>query len=289
MYRSREDFEKFLELLEKTVARYQVEVHGYVLMSNHYHLLLKTREANLSRAIQWLGVSYAGWYNRHHHRSGHLFQGRFKSFLVEDERYLAGLCYYIHGNPVRAGVVGDVGSYEWSSYRGYAERGRQAAWLRTDAVLGVCGGSRGRFIRAQHAYLTHDVPVLDDLHHGLYLGSEEFAEECRERNRKEGGREKPQWRQLLRGRPVRERAVEVLRRLGEGDAEHIFKPGRRTNRPARDICMYVLNQMGVYTNREIASVFGVGYTAVTEAVKRGESHLARNKQIAKQVARIIDY
>ena len=73
----------------------------------HLHLLLKTREAKLLRAVQWLGVSYAGFYNRKYNRSGHLFQGRFKSFLVEDDGYLAGLCYYIHGNPVRAGMVKD--------------------------------------------------------------------------------------------------------------------------------------------------------------------------------------
>jgi len=289
IYRERGDYKRFLELLEKTVKGYQVEVHGYVLMSNHYHLLIKTREANLSRAIQWLGLSYAGWYNRQHNRSGHLFQGRFKSFLVEDDRYLAGLCYYVHGNPLRAGVVRDLESYEWSSYHGYANRVRQVAWLRTEAVLGVCGGSRRKFIREQDAYLKDDVKILGKLYHGLYLGSEEFADECWERTRKESGREKPQARQLLRGKNVRDRAVEVLRQLGEGDAENVFKPGRRTYRPARDICMYVLNRMGIYTNKAIGEVFGVGYTAVTEAVKRGEGHLGSDKHTAKQAKNIIDY
>ncbi len=97
IFRNNGDYFKFLSLLGETVERFRVEVHGYVLMKNHYHLLLQTREENLSRAIQWLGVSYSIWFNRRHQRSGHLFQGRFKSFLIENDRYLVSMCLYIHG------------------------------------------------------------------------------------------------------------------------------------------------------------------------------------------------
>ena len=282
------DYEKFLEFLEKTVKRYQVEIHGYVLMGNHYHLIVKTREANLSRAIQWLGVSYAGWYNREHKRSGHLFQGRFKSFLVEDDSYLTALCYYIHGNPLRAGMVKDLQSYEWSSYHGYAERDRQPEWLTTDVVLGVGGGSRKKFIREQEAYLNDDLKILENLHHGLYLGSEEFADECVRRMQDESGPEKPQTRQLLRDRDLPGRAEEVIRLLGEGDVESVLKTGRRKVRPVRDLSIYALNRMSVYTNKEIGEVFGVGYTAVTESIKRAERYLEKNKRTAKLVRKIID-
>jgi REP element-mobilizing transposase RayT len=288
IYRERCDYEKFLELLQKTVKRYQVEIHGYVLMGNHYHLLIKTREANLSRAIQWLGVSYAGWYNREHNRSGHLFQGRFKSFLVEDDSYLAALCYYIHGNPLRAGMVKDLESFEWSSYHGYADRDRQAEWLTTNAVLGVCGGGRKKFIREQEAYLRDDVKILENLYHGLYLGSEAFADECVRSIRDESGREKPQARQLLRDRDLQSCAEEVLKLLGEGDAGSVLKAGRRKVRPVRDLSIYALNRMSIYTNKEIGEVFGVGYTAVTESIKRAERYLEKNKRIAKQVSNIID-
>ena len=72
----------FLELLEGMVARYRVKVHAYVLMGNHYHLLIQTPEANASRALQWLNVSYSVWFNRRRQRSGPLFQGGFKSIPV---------------------------------------------------------------------------------------------------------------------------------------------------------------------------------------------------------------
>jgi len=74
-------------------------------MGNHYHLLLRTRGANLSKAMQWLGLSYTTRFNFRHSRSGHLFQGRFKSMLVQNDAYLLPVSYYIHRNPLRAGMV----------------------------------------------------------------------------------------------------------------------------------------------------------------------------------------
>src|SRR4030042_2552139 len=79
-----EDHLRFLNTLSKMVERFKLEVHAYVLMKNHFHLLVHTQEANLSRAIQWMGVRYSVWFNRRHQRSGHLFQGRFQSFLIEN-------------------------------------------------------------------------------------------------------------------------------------------------------------------------------------------------------------
>ncbi len=129
------------------VERFKLEVHAYVLMKNHYHLLIKTKEANLSRAIQWLGVSYSVWYNRRHQRTGHLFQGRFKSFLIENERYFVAMGLYIHGNPLRAGIVERLTDYPWSSYIIYANQSIQCSWLKKDLVLGYFGGSRESFVK----------------------------------------------------------------------------------------------------------------------------------------------
>ena len=82
IYRDDRDREHFCELFEEMVSRFQVRLHCFVLMENHYHLVLELRESNLSRALQWLNVSYSVWFNRRHGRTGHLFQGRFKSVVV---------------------------------------------------------------------------------------------------------------------------------------------------------------------------------------------------------------
>src|SRR5437667_6359764 len=96
----------FVELLAHWQERFRLRLHAYVLMPNHYHLLLQTRELNLSRAMQWLNVSYSVWFNRRHDWAGHLFQGRFKAIIVEPESWGLELSRYLHLNPVRSGRFG---------------------------------------------------------------------------------------------------------------------------------------------------------------------------------------
>ena len=97
-----EDRRRFVNLLSELEARYGLEVHAYVLMINHYHLLLRmSKESGLSAGMQWLNVSYTVWFNRRHQRSGHLFEGRFKAILVEFDARGVELSRYVHLNPVR--------------------------------------------------------------------------------------------------------------------------------------------------------------------------------------------
>jgi REP element-mobilizing transposase RayT len=286
IFRDEKDHLRFLDTLGKVVGRFKLEIHAYVLMKNHFHLLVHTKEANLSRAIQWLGVSYSVWFNRRHGRSGHLFQGRFKSFLIENGRYFTAMCHYIHGNPLRASIVQRLWDYRWSSYQAYADKRHEVSWLTTELVLGMYGGSRKRFLRAQQVFLAERPNLLEDLRHGLYLGGEEFSEECIERLKGEDHHEKPQARSLLRGRDIRALAIKILKGLGEKDPESVLKV-RKYRCQNRDVAIYVSYQLGVYLNREIGEVFGVGYTAVPGAVKRGQEYLRSDGQLERVVNKII--
>lgn len=287
IYRDEKDYLRFLEGMGKMAGRFQLEIHAYVLMSNHYHFLLRTQDANLSRAIQWLGVSYSVWFNRRHERSGHLFQGRFKSFLVQDDRHFTAMCFYIHGNPLRAGIVKKLSDYRWSSYPAYADKRSQPSWLTTDLVLGMHGGSRRNFLEAQQSFLEEKRNPLEDLRHGLYLGTEEFSEECRERAQNEGHREKPQARLLLRDRDLPSLAQTILERLGEKDPDSALAP-RRRRCLSRDVAIYLLHHQGVFRNEEIGRVFGVGYTAITGAVKRGQAYVNSDRRVQNTVRRILN-
>jgi len=277
IFKTNKDYEKFLSILEKAVGKFHLEIHAYVLMRNHYHLLVKTTQGNLSRAIQWIGVTYAGWYNRRHTRSGHLFQGRFKSFLVEDDSYFTAMCYYIHGNPVRVGAAKTPEEFSWSSAGAYAQKNDEPKWLTTEVMLGMAGGSRKKFCHEQAAYLGRSESPLSELRYGVYLGSEEYGQRCAEMARGEPVAEKPQKRLLLRQEGKEEMAREILGRLGEKDIDGQFVAGKK-QRPARDMCMYIMSQVGAYTHKEIGSVFGVGYTAITGSIKRAELYLQKNKR-----------
>jgi putative transposase len=221
------NFKKFQEFLRETTEKIHLEVHAYVLMSNHYHLLVKTLQSNLSRSIQWLGVSYTGWFNHRHKRSEHLFQGRFKSFLIENERYLTAMGYYINGNPVRAGLVKNAAEYVWSSSRTYANKGAAPRWLITDIILGISRGRR-KFCLEQEACLAKSESPLSELHYGQYLGQGEYAKECLKRARGESSTEKLQMKLLQRTIDKRKNAEDILKNLGSPGIEEQFAGGKRS-------------------------------------------------------------
>jgi putative transposase len=111
------DRARFLEMLEAIVSTYEIDLWLFCLMENHYHLVFRTRRPNLSLAVGCLNGRYARWWNKRHHRVGHMFQGRFKAQIVEASVYLVRLCRYVLLNPVRAGLCSHPAQWPWSSYR----------------------------------------------------------------------------------------------------------------------------------------------------------------------------
>ena len=128
------DFERFIEVLNATFSRFGVVCYAFCLMPNHYHLVLMTPAANLSAAIKHLNSVYAQWWNHRHQRCGHVFQGRFKAQIVQQDRYLLVLCRYVVLNPVRAGLVTHPREWRWSSYRASAHTEPAPEFLDTRAV-----------------------------------------------------------------------------------------------------------------------------------------------------------
>jgi len=135
IYLSDDDREAFLKILSIVVERFNWVCHAYCLMTNHYHLMIETPDANLSRGMRHLNGVYTQRFNRSHHRVGHVFQGRFKSILVEKDAYLLELCRYIVRNPVAANMVKDVAEWEWSSYLATASITPKPNFLTTNWVL----------------------------------------------------------------------------------------------------------------------------------------------------------
>ena len=156
----RKDRELFLETLSECCGRTGFRIHSYVLMTNHYHLLLETPEAHLVEGMRWFQGTYTARYNARHRQKGHLFQGRYKAIPVETEEpeYFRRLSEYIHLNPVRAGLVdkekSDVESYEWSSAAAFAGSRRLPEWLVRGRVFDALGlANEGRQSRKQFVEL----------------------------------------------------------------------------------------------------------------------------------------
>jgi len=125
IYFTKSDYEKFKGYLAEAKKKYGIIIHSYVLMSNHYHLIIQTPEANLSKAMHYINGSYTTYTNIKRNRSGHLFQGRYKAILIDRDNYLLELSRYLHLNPVRAGMVNRPEEYPYSSYKTYISRSKE--------------------------------------------------------------------------------------------------------------------------------------------------------------------
>ena len=111
-----EDFEKFIELLQFIKDKFKIKIHSFCLMSNHYHLLIETASANISDAIKYLNSMYSSWFNKKYNRSGHLWQGRFKSYYLYDDAQFWIVSKYIERNPIEAKMVSNVNEYKYQSF-----------------------------------------------------------------------------------------------------------------------------------------------------------------------------
>ena len=125
----------FLDLLGRTCKRLEWRCWAWCLMTNHYHLVVETPQANLGRGMRQLNGVYSQAFNRIHGRVGHLFQGRYKAILVEREAHLLEVCRYVVRNPVRAGLVAEPGAWPWSSYRATAGGAAAPDWLEIAPLL----------------------------------------------------------------------------------------------------------------------------------------------------------
>jgi len=134
------DRNKYMAFLHKMIKEYKILLFAFALMDNHVHLLIKTENANLSKAMQFLNSSYAHWFNYKHIRKGHLFQDRYKSYHINNPRYLLSAASYINLNPVEAGLVhsSEPDSYRWSSFFYCKSYNKIPSWLHIPELLQLC-------------------------------------------------------------------------------------------------------------------------------------------------------
>ena len=172
------DRRRFLALLGVVVAHHELDCHAYCLMTNHYHLVVTTTRANLSRAMQQLNGRYAERWNRRHERVGHLFQGRYGAQLVQDGAYFLTVCRYVALNPVRAGLVTAPERWPWSSFPRDRGSRRPAAVSSTRGAAVAVRRLTGRSLRpATATTCAADAGDEGPLPANRILGDDVFAQE----------------------------------------------------------------------------------------------------------------
>lgn len=152
IFRSSYDFMYFLRLLESTKEKYPFVLHAFCLMTNHFHLLVETREVSISKIMQTFLKRFTDFYNWKYDLVGHLFQGRYTSCIIKNDPYFKEVSRYIHMNPVKAGIVRHAEDYPYSSYSAYLT-GQDMKILNKERVLSFFGGDNSEGIEAYRRFV----------------------------------------------------------------------------------------------------------------------------------------
>lgn len=258
IYKDDKDRETFLEILGSVIKRYNYLCHAYCLMDNHYHLIIETPEANLSRGMRQLNGVYTQAYNRRHRETGHIFQGRYKAILVEKEEYLLELCRYVVLNPIRAGIIKSPDQWQWSSYLATIGKAKAPEYLTVEWILGQFASKRRKAERQYAEFVKSGIikgKPWDDLKGQILLGEEDFI---------------TRFKGLLADKKEIKEIPRLQRYVGRPELAKLFKKKDTGDRGRREDVIYHAHVKYGYTLKEIADYLRIHYTTVSKIIKEAE-------------------
>jgi len=247
------DRQAFVDTLAQVVEQFNWLCYAWCLMDNHYHLLIQTPDANLSKGMRQLNGVYTQANNRRHNRVGHLFQGRFKAILVDSDAYLLELARYVVLNPVRAGMVKRPDKWVWSSYRASMGLAPAPAYLAVDGLLALFA-KRRTVAQARYAkFVAEGIKAPSPWEHltgQIFLGNDRFVEKM----------------QALIDKAQR-RDVQIPKAQRRAPAPTLTQIGKRA--PDRNSAIKQAHATGAYSYQQIAEHFGLHFTTVGGIVRGG--------------------
>lgn len=250
-----QDRQRFLEVLGEVVARTGWIVHAYVLMNNHYHLLLETPNSNLSRGMRQLNGVYTQRYNSQHGSGGRVFQGRFKAILVERESYLLELSRHVVLNPLRLKAAKNIKNYRWSSYRATAGEIKPPVWLNTRWVLDQFSRTSTVAQRKYAEFVAAGIKLsspLEKVKSQILLGSSAFVKKMKQR--------------LLSKVDIKRTKTPPRR----PSLASLFPLKARKEKDLRNTSIRRAYQDYAYTMSEIATAAHIHFSTVSKVIKLGE-------------------
>ncbi|MBW2609865.1 MAG: transposase [Deltaproteobacteria bacterium] len=281
VFKSKKDREKFLEYLESATLRYDAVIHVYCLLDNHYHLLLETPSGNLPQIMRHINGAYTTYFNVKRERSGHLFQGRYKSILVDIDEYAKELSRYIHLNPVRAKIVENPEEYKWSSYQDYIGLRRTPEWLAKNLILGYFGNKISVAQKGYEKFIDslidkkYDSPLNETVSSTL-LGPADFIDYIKEYFLKD--------KKIVSDIPaLKELSEKVSIKDILKKTDQIFQKDAGL---ARSVKIYLCQRYTGYKLKDIGAFFGIGESGVSQASRRIAQRIDKDKALRKKINKI---
>ncbi len=285
---SKSDYQRFKSYLESAIDKYEYRLHAYILMGNHYHLLIETGKANLNKLMHYINGSYTNYINRRKDRSGHLFQGRYKAILIDRDNYLLELSRYIHLNPVRAGIVERPQDYPFSSYSSFIKRKgekivyRDLIWAMMSKKVTEAPKKYRDFV--ENALADGQESPLKNVYGGSILGNKSFIKESLGRiNDSLLRRNDVSYRRDLRSSIEAKDIMAILSEHFGVSTDDLI----RARGDLRNATIYFIKKYTEMTNCQIGELFGdLSYSAISQVQRRLLNKVSKDKSLRKELEKI---
>ena len=287
----KKDYDRFIDLLKDTSEQWNLRIAAYCLMPNHYHLLVQTPDANISRCMRHIDGVYTQRFNRHHECDGSLFRGRYKSILVDADSYLLQLVRYIHYNPLKAGLTNRIDRYLWSSHRGYLSKAQKWNWLYKDFVFSMLPKNKGDRLKNYRQFISMEEKsniskVLDKKKWPAMLGSADFITKVKEKFF--SGKinvEVPQSRELA---PNPYQIQKIVCEYYRIDKRRLFSSRRGIFNEPRNTAIYLTRRLRGDSLKQIGAHFQLKkYSSVSSIIERMNEAIAKDKKLRNRIEKLI--
>ncbi len=290
LFLDKSDYQQFLDLLQETAELFNVNVAAFCLMPTHYHLMVQTPDANLSRCMRHLNGVYTQKYNMAHGCDGTLFRGRYKSILVDADSYVLQLVRYIHRNPLEAGLVKRLDQYAWSSHKGYISKAKKWSWLYKDFILHMLSDQKSSRIRIYRQFIAQQpdqdlLRVFERKNQPSMIGSQEFIARIKDKFfKKKKDKEIPASKVLA---PAVDKIIYEVSRYYEKRPTALTAVRRGIENEPRDVAIYLIRSLRTEPLMKIGALFGLTrYSSVSSVVMRVKTRLNRDRKFRRRLTEI---
>ncbi len=296
IYRTNDDYKVFLETLKESSKLFNTRIISYCLMPNHYHLLIQTPKANLSRAMRHLNGVYTQRFNRIHKKDGPLFRGRYKAILIQEDEYLKHLIRYIHLNPVQANLTQDPAKFPWSSHSKYLKTKDEKPWLFVKLALSFFGTKTHRALTAYQTFIDQGIDsktlsFYNKKNQDPILGDPDFVNHIKEKylyGRENLSSEIPD-RRKLSGAAVVDRIMKEVSISYKTSPKTLLLSKRGESHPSRHMAIYLSRELSGLTLPEISAHFkGNSYKTINSGCQRFKARLTKDSQTKQRYGKILN-
>jgi len=290
IFSNKTDYTTFLELLMESAEMWNARIAAFCMVPNHYHILIQTPDANLSRFMRHVDGVYTQRFNRSHQYDGQLFRGRYKSILIDADGYLLQLVRYIHRNPLQASLVNKLEAYKWSSHKGYLSDSKKWNWLYKDFILSMLTKNKRQQRRVYKQFIAKENSeeiclIFERKKLPSVLGSERFVDWVKDRFFHQKSHEEiPESRSLA---PDREKIKQVVCKEYHVSEEDLLKSKRGIFNEPRNVAIYLTRRLRGDELGEICKEFHMKrYSSASSVIERMKTQISQDRRLRKRVEKL---